>query len=213
MADKASELGLASVGVRVKVDDRYASPSLGARDAGDVRPCDRVVASEDDGNRACLSRDPHRLLQCIDRHAGFDAGHLDVPCVHNTQVTQRIDPQRQVGTRGIVGVVVGGADRVRSETSTGSIRRACVVRRPDDHHVGAGKSRGFVKVAPLDAEEGHIGAVHASDAWGQRADSRASRRLRQLRTVAKLIASRPPARNMKVPITFTCGGTPNLVAP
>src|SRR5438105_5880293 len=48
---------------------------------------------------------------------------------------------------------------------------------------------------------------------GHEVDSRASCRLRQLRTRPPVIASSPPPTKMKVPLTLTWGGTPSRVAP
>ena len=195
------------------MDHRNAAPALGTRDAGDVRPGDSVVAAEDDRYRTGLGDCLHRLLQIVERQPPFDARHLDVARIENSQVAQRIHAEGQVGARRIVWVVIGGADHLGTETSARAVRGACVIRGTDDDDVSARKARGLVEVASGHSQESHIGAVHATDARSQRADSRASWRFRQLRITAKLIASKAPVRNMNVPITLTCGGTPRRVAP
>jgi len=147
VADEAAELHVASVCVRVEMDHRDATPTFRPRDACHVRPRDGVVAAKDQRNGAGLGNALHGTLERIESGLALDACHLDIAGVDHAKFLQRVDAKREMRPRRVMGQVVGGADHLRSESGARAVRRACVIRRADDHNVGAFVRRAVVEVA------------------------------------------------------------------
>src|SRR5207245_6974851 len=79
--DEAAPLHVAGVRVRVEVDHRHTAPPFRAGHAGDVRPGDRVVASEHKWYGTRFRRGLDRALERVARSLALDPRHLDVPGV------------------------------------------------------------------------------------------------------------------------------------
>ncbi len=162
VTDERAELDVAGVGVRVEVDDADPPPPAGARDRGRVRPGDRVVSAEDERDRAAARDRSDRGLEVPARSLGVAGVDLDVARVEHPHVLEAVDTHGEGRAGAVVGVVVGAADRLRTEARTRAVRRASVERGTDDHDVGVGVGLRLVDRAAVDAEERDVGSEHRS---------------------------------------------------
>ena len=135
MAREDAPVVVGGVGVGVEVDDPDAA---GSADFGNCRrgwPRDRVIAPEDDRDRA-RSGDLENLAvdECV---ATLDPGRDDVRVagVHHRQQLERLDVELERIDRSRR--VLRLADGSGAEPCPGSMAHRVVERRPDDRHVHA----------------------------------------------------------------------------
>ena len=125
------------VGVRVELDDTDVARAIVLRHRRDVRICDGVVAPEDDGDGACGEDLSDARLDLAMARLERGRKTFRVAIVDHAELRERIDSERDAGSRGRGdGEVVGLPDRARAEARTGSVRYTLVERRADDRHVG-----------------------------------------------------------------------------
>ena len=158
VAPQRPELDVAGVGVRVEVDHRDPAVAEHVGHPLGVGVGDGVVAAEHDRDRAGAGHLLDRRLEGGQRALDVAGVHLHVAGVDDAQVLQAVGAQRQAGPRAVVGQVVLLPDRLRPEARPGSVGGAAVEGRAEDHDVRVGVRRGLVEVAPVDAEEGEVGA-------------------------------------------------------
>ena len=121
----------AGVGVRVEVQQADGPAPCG--DRAHVRLGDRVVAAEDDRDRARVDDLPDHALDrrmrggCV----GRDDGRVAV--IDDPQDVERVDLRLEMRPRR----AARRTDRARREAGAGSVRDEVVGRRPDDRHVDA----------------------------------------------------------------------------
>ena len=95
MTGQRPPLGVTRVGVSVEVDHRDASPPHVTSDSRDVGPGDGVVPTQHHGHHA-LGRDGgDARFQGRERRRHLSRVHLDVPEVHDAQIDQGIDAERE----------------------------------------------------------------------------------------------------------------------
>ena len=106
-----AELDVAGVGVGVEVDHRHPAEAEVPRDAGGVGEGDRVVAAEHERDGPGRGDGVHRVLEGVQRPLDLARRHLDVAHVDHGEVLERVDAEREVGPRAVLGQVVGLPDR------------------------------------------------------------------------------------------------------
>jgi hypothetical protein len=142
--------GSVRVGIEMDEPNRPIRFAAGA----DVRLRDRVVASEDDRQRA---RGEHLSDGLLDRRvrAGRVGGHdRPVAEVDDAKVAERVDAGFQVTT----GAPAGRPNRARAEPRPRPVRDEVVEGRADDRHVRARELAGILRVrhAPIGEEPGVV---------------------------------------------------------
>ena len=123
------------VGVGIEMDDPDAARAADLGDRGGGRPGDRVVAAEDDRDRA--GRGDLADLAVDHRVAALDPGRDDVRVagVDDGQDVERLDVELERVDR--ARRVLRLADRARPEAGARSVADGVVERRADDRHVDA----------------------------------------------------------------------------
>ena len=151
---------LAGVGVRVEVDHREPSVAEMLGQGGDVGLRDGVVAAEHHGDLAGRGHGEHRRLQVGQRQRGLGGRHQHIAGVHDAEVQQRVDPQRQVRPgAGVLGVVAGTQGQ-RTHPGAGPVGGSGVVGGTDDHRARVGVARRVVQIAAGHPGERDVRPVH-----------------------------------------------------
>jgi hypothetical protein len=91
---------------------------------------------------------------------GVARGHLDVADIDHTEFDQRIHPEGQMGSRAVLGQVVGGPYGKRPEPATGPVAGPAVEGRTDDHRPGLRKTGRIIEIGRGDTGEGGVRPVH-----------------------------------------------------
>ena len=131
VAPQRPELDVAGVRVRVEVDHRDPAVAEHVRHALGVGEGDRVVAAEDDRDRARTGHLLDRRLERGQRHLDVAGVHLDVAGVHDVEVDEPVRPQRQAGPGAVMREVVraSGSPSGRTAHPAGARCRRRTVRR------------------------------------------------------------------------------------
>ena len=124
----AEDLG-ACVRVRVEVDE--ADGTVARRDSAHVRLRDRVVASQNDGDRARGDGLPDRALDLRVRPHGIGRDYCGVAEVDDSELGERVDFRLEMRP----GRAAGGADRARAEACPRPVGDEVVRRRADHRDV------------------------------------------------------------------------------
>jgi hypothetical protein len=135
----AEDLG-AGVGVGVEVHEAQRSVDSGAG----ARVClgDRVVATEDHGERARGQDLPHGFLDGGVGAGGVGRNDRGVAEVENPELGERVDPNLEVRT----GRAARRADRARREAGARPIGDELIRRRAHYHDVRAPEVGGVLRV-------------------------------------------------------------------
>ncbi len=126
------------VGVGVEVDDADVAVAVHVGDGGGGRPCDRVVAAEDDRHDAARGDLVHACADVGVAGLGLAVRAVGVAVVDDLEVIEDLDPEIEVIGARLVGQ---GPDRARPEPGAGAVGGGDVERRPDDRDVGLPASR------------------------------------------------------------------------
>jgi hypothetical protein len=146
--------------VGIEVDDRHPAPPHVPGHAGHVGQRNGVVTPQHDGDGTRSGDSGHCLLQPGDRKIGVAGVHLDVADIDHTELDQRIHPEGQMGSRAVLGQVVGGPYGKRPEPATGPVAGSAVEGRTDDHRPGLRKTGRIIEIGRGDAGEGGVRPVH-----------------------------------------------------
>ena len=130
----------AGVGVGVEVDE--PDRAVGGRDRADVRLRDRMVASEDDRDRAGRQHLPDDRLDGRVRADGIGRDHRRVAEVDDGELGEGIDLGLQMRPLR----AARGADRARAETRSRSVGDEIVGRGADDCDVDSSELGGILSV-------------------------------------------------------------------
>ena len=143
--------------VRVRVEVDEADRAVTGGDRAHVRLRDRVVAAEDDGNRAGCHHLPDRALDLRVRRRGVGGHDRRVPEVHDPELLERVDLRLEMRS----GRAARRADRTRAEARPGPIGDEVVGRCAHDGDVDPGELGRILRVRhPRVGEEpGVVGLV------------------------------------------------------
>ena len=172
VAGEDAPVVVGGVGVGVEMDDPDAARAADLGDGGRRRPGDRVVAAEDDRDRAGLG--DLADLAVDHRVAALDPGRDDVGVagVDDGQDLERLDVELERVDR--ARRVLRLADRARPEAGARSVADGVVERRADDRDV--------------DAEAAELGRVRDP---GQLHERRRADVGRQVEVAVRLVVARP----------------------
>jgi hypothetical protein len=126
--------------VSVEVDE--AERAMSPRARANVGLGDRVVAAEDERDRARVDDLPHRLLDRAPRRLRSRRDDGRVAEVDDRELGERVDLRLEVRA----GRAARGADRARREPRAGAIGDEVVERGADDRDVDAAKPRRILRV-------------------------------------------------------------------
>ena len=126
--------------MRVEVDEPDGPVRGGA--GTDVGLCDRVVAAQDDRDRACGEHLSDRGLDRLVRPARVRRQHGRVAEVDHPQLRKGVDLRLEVGARG----TARRANRSRPEAGTRAVGDEIVGRGPDDGDVDTFELGGILGV-------------------------------------------------------------------
>ena len=129
-------------GVRVRVEVDEPDGAVSNCDGAHVRLRDRVVAAEDDGNRAGAHDLPDRALDLRMRRLGIGGHDRRVSEVDDPKVLEGVELRLKVWS----GWAARGADRPRAEPRSRAVRDEVVGRRADDADVDARELGRIVRV-------------------------------------------------------------------
>ena len=125
----------ARVRVRVEVDEADGSVSSGH--GADVRLRDRVVAAEDDGNRAGVHDLPDRALDLRVRRLGVGGDDRRISEVDDPKLLEGVDLRFEMRS----GRTARCADRARAEPRSRAVRDEVVRGRSHNGHVDTARVR------------------------------------------------------------------------